>query len=101
MASRFAFASLVGLVLAFPAAAQQVVRFETTAGDFDMVLNPTNNSLLNDYAQNFVNYVQKNSYLGSWINRADTGFVLQMGGFYSNTKRPSPTIDSVRPIAAF
>jgi cyclophilin family peptidyl-prolyl cis-trans isomerase len=101
MVSRFALTLVLVLTVALSATAQQVVRFETTAGDFDMVLNPTNSPFLTDYAQNMVNYVQKNSYLGSWINRADTGFVLQMGGFYSNTKRPSPTIDSVRPIATF
>src|SRR3954453_18353663 len=82
---RFLVAVPVVLSFAFSAAAQQVVRFETTAGDFDMVLNPTNNQFLGDYAQNMVNYVQNNSYLGTWINRADTGFVLQMGGFFSNT----------------
>jgi len=46
-------------------------------------------------------YVEKHNYLGSWINRADTGFVLQMGGFFSNTKRPPPTIDSIRNVATF
>ncbi len=61
-------------------------------GDFDLVLNPTNNPVLDEYAQNMVNYVQNNSYLGSWINRASkntdgTPFVLQMGGFFSHTKR--------------
>jgi cyclophilin family peptidyl-prolyl cis-trans isomerase len=98
---RFLLAVPVVLSLSFPAAAQQVVRFQTTAGDFDMVLNPTNSPFLTDYAQNMVNYVQNNSYLGSWINRADTGFVLQMGGFFSNTKRPPPTIDSIRSIPTF
>jgi cyclophilin family peptidyl-prolyl cis-trans isomerase len=98
---RLLFAVPVVLSLAFPAAAQQVVRFETTAGDFDMVLNPTNNRFLGDYAQNMVNYVENNNYLGTWINRADTGFVLQMGGFFSNTKRPPPTIDSIRPVQTF
>ncbi len=98
---RFLLAVPVLLSLSFPAAAQQVVRFQTTAGDFDMVLNPTNSPFLTDYAQNLVNYVQSNSYLGTWINRADTGFVLQMGGFFSNTKRPPPTIDSIRPVQTF
>jgi cyclophilin family peptidyl-prolyl cis-trans isomerase len=82
-------------------AAAQVVRFETTVGEFDMVLNPTENSLLQDYVDNFVNYVEASSYNGSWINRADTGFVLQMGGFYSNTRRPPATIDSTRNFATF
>ena len=101
MFSRLAFALVLCFSFALSAPAQQVVRFETTVGDFDMVLNPTNNPVLADYAQNLVNYVERNNYLGSWINRADTGFVLQMGGFFSATKRPPPTIDSTRPVQAF
>ena len=92
----------LALVALFSAAATaQVVRFETTVGDFDMVLNPTDNSLLQGYVDNFLHYVDDNRYLGSWINRADTGFVLQMGGFYSNTKRPPLTVDSVRPVYTY
>jgi cyclophilin family peptidyl-prolyl cis-trans isomerase len=82
-------------------AAAQVVRFETSVGDFDMVLNPTNNARLRDYANNMVRYVENNSYNSSWINRADENFVLQMGGFYSHTRRPPLTIDSTRPVATF
>ena len=87
-----------GLIL--PASAQ-VVRFETTAGDFDMVLNPTNNPVLQAHVDNMLQYVEENRYLGSWINRADTGFVLQMGGFFSHTKRPPPTIASTRQVQLF
>jgi cyclophilin family peptidyl-prolyl cis-trans isomerase len=79
----------------------QVVRFQTTVGDFDMVLNPTDNPVLQDYVDNFIHYVENNSYNSSWINRAPDGFVLQMGGFYSHTRRPPPTIDSTRPFATF
>jgi peptidyl-prolyl cis-trans isomerase A (cyclophilin A) len=79
----------------------QVVRFQTSVGDFDMVLNPTENPVLQDYVDNFVHYVENNSYNSSWINRAPTGFVLQMGGFYSHTRRPPPTIESTRPLATF
>src|SRR6476620_8284285 len=86
--------------------AAQVVRFETTMGDFDMVLNPTHNTKLQGYVDNFLSYVNSDRYLGSWINRADknpdgSGFVLQMGGFFSNTKRPPLTTNSTRPVAAF
>jgi cyclophilin family peptidyl-prolyl cis-trans isomerase len=87
------------------AAFGQVVRFETTAGNFDMVLNPTHNDQLQGYVDNFLHYVNTDRYLGSWINRADKengqDFVLQMGGFFSHTKRPSLTIDSVRPVATY
>jgi cyclophilin family peptidyl-prolyl cis-trans isomerase len=84
----------------------QVVRFETTVGDFDMVLNPTHNTKLQGYVDNFLSYVNSDRYLGSWVNRAATnpdgsGFVLQMGGFFSDTKRPPLTSASTRPVAAF
>jgi cyclophilin family peptidyl-prolyl cis-trans isomerase len=97
---RFGILFVFAVSLAIPAEAQRVVRFETTEGNFDMVLNPTNNPVLADYAQNLVNYVQNNTYLGSWINRAaknqdGSPFVLQMGGFFSHTTRPSPTVNSI------
>jgi cyclophilin family peptidyl-prolyl cis-trans isomerase len=97
---RFGLFIVLVVSLAVPAEAQRVVRFETTEGNFDMVLNPTNNQFLVDYAQNLLNYVQNNAYLGSWINRAaknmdGSPFVLQMGGFFSHTKRPPPTVNSI------
>jgi cyclophilin family peptidyl-prolyl cis-trans isomerase len=103
MASRLGIVVAIYLCMAGGATAQ-VVRFETTVGDFDMVLNPTHNAALQGYVDNFLNYVDQNRYLGSWINRADknkdgSDFVLQMGGFFSNTKRPPLTIDSTRPVA--
>jgi len=84
-------------------AAAQVVRFETTMGNFDMVLNPTKNPLLQNQVDNFLHYINENSSLGSWINRAAKGqdgsdFVLQMGSVFSNTKRPSLTNESIRPV---
>jgi cyclophilin family peptidyl-prolyl cis-trans isomerase len=80
------------------AAAQQVVRFETTMGNFDMVLNPTNNPLLQNHVDNMLEYVKRETYTGTWINRAPKDFVLQMGGFYSQTLAPQFSIDQVRII---
>ncbi len=79
----------------------QVVRFETSVGDFDMVLNPTSNPVLQGHVDNMLQYVEDNRYSSSWINRADAGFVLQMGGFFSHTKRPPLTIDSTRSVVPF
>jgi cyclophilin family peptidyl-prolyl cis-trans isomerase len=79
----------------------QVVRFQTTVGDFDMVLNPTNNPVLQEHVDNMLAYVENGNYKGSWINRAPDGFVLQMGGFFSNTKRPPLNFDSVRSVFSF
>jgi cyclophilin family peptidyl-prolyl cis-trans isomerase len=96
--------ALVAALLAFsvsPAAFAQVVRFETTVGSFDMVLNPTNNPVLQGHVDNMLEYVDNGNYRGSWINRAAEGFVLQMGGFFSHTKRVPLDISSTRPVASF
>lgn len=82
-------------------AAAQVVRFETTMGDFDLVLNPTNNPVLQGHVDNMLLYVEEDQYLGSWINRAASGFVLQMGGFFSHTKRPPSLIESTHSVQTF
>jgi peptidyl-prolyl cis-trans isomerase A (cyclophilin A) len=103
--------SRVGITLVFCAwavspAVGQVVRFDTSVGSFDMVLNPTNNAQLQGHVDNILRYVENGNYNGSWINRAaelQSGgeFVLQMGGFFSHTLRPPMTIESTRPVAAF
>jgi cyclophilin family peptidyl-prolyl cis-trans isomerase len=100
MASRIGIALAICVGIASPAASQ-VVRFETSIGEFDMVLNPTNNPLLQGHVDNMLLYVENGAYNSSWINRADEGFVLQMGGFYSHTLRPPLTIASTRPVNAF
>jgi cyclophilin family peptidyl-prolyl cis-trans isomerase len=83
----------------------QVVRFETSVGSFDMVLNPTNNVRLQGHVDNMIAYVRDHRYDGSWINRADvindSPFVLQMGGFFTHTKRIPITVDSTRPVHTF
>src|SRR5690349_18577650 len=103
MISRFGIAVAVCLCMAVGAPAADVVRFETTMGDFDMVLNPTNNSVLQNHVDNMLDYVNRGTYTGTWINRAaknqdGSNFVLQMGGFYSQTSRPQDTIDQVRNL---
>jgi cyclophilin family peptidyl-prolyl cis-trans isomerase len=95
-------AALVLCAVAFSSSASgQVVRFDTTAGDFDMVLNPTNDPRLQGHVDNMLRYVEENRYNSTWINRAAEGFVLQMGGLYSHTRRPPLTIASTRPLATF
>jgi cyclophilin family peptidyl-prolyl cis-trans isomerase len=101
MGWRVRIALAVCLFAARAAVAREVVRFETSVGEFDMVLNPTNNPRLQAHVDNLLRYVEDNRYRSSWINRADEGFVLQMGGFYSHTKRPPLTIASTRPVATF
>ena len=97
MTSRLGIAVAICLCMAGGASAQ-VVRFETTMGDFDMVLNPTHNSVLQEHVNNMLEYVNRETYKGTWINRAASGFVLQMGGFYSQTLLPQFSIDQVRNL---
>lgn len=100
MLLRVCFATLF-LFSAAASVSAQVVRFETSVGSFDMVLNPTNNSRLQGHVDNMLDYVKDNRYNSSWINRADTGFVLQMGGFFSHTQRPAMTIESIHSVDTF
>jgi len=79
----------------------QVVRFETTVGNFDMVLNPANNPVLQGHVDNMLQYVESDRYRGSWINRAAPNFVLQMGGFYSHTQRVPMTIEHTHSVGSF
>lgn len=100
MLRRISCASFFCLLVASVASAQ-VVRFETSVGDFDMVLNPTNNPLLQGHVDNLISYVDANRYNCSVINRADTGFVLQMGSFMPNTLRPPTTVEGFKNITTF
>src|SRR3954451_8287810 len=100
MALRSGIAVAICLCLAGGAPAQ-VVRFETTMGNFDMVLNPTHNSKLQGHVDNMLDYIERETYKGSWINRDDTGFVLQLGGFFWVLNPPPMTSESVRSIQSF
>ena len=101
MVSRIGIGLAACFLAAVPSAAQEVIRFETSVGDFDMVLNPTNDARLQGHTENMLRYIEDNRYRSSWINRAPENFVLQMGGFYSHTRRPPPTIDSTRGVVPF
>ena len=81
-----------------PPPPRQVVRFQTTMGDFDMVLNPTNNPRLQEHVDNMLLYVEEDRYQGIWINRAAENFVLQMGSFYSQIRSAVADVESVRPM---
>jgi cyclophilin family peptidyl-prolyl cis-trans isomerase len=105
MALRVGLAVVICLCASAVAPAQ-VVRFQTTMGDFDMVLNPTNNTKLQAHVDNMLDYVERGSYNGVWINRSDrldngTPFVLQMGGFYSMTARPIGSSINARSVRSF
>ena len=104
MPIRLSLALVVAAILISAAGAprahsQEVVRFQTTVGDFDMVLNPTDNPVFDGHVENMLHYIETDAYRGSWINRAADNFVLQMGGFFSHTKRVPIDISSTRPVA--
>ena len=80
MLSRFCVAALIVCLLVVSATAQ-TVRFDTNVGTFDMELNPTGNPNLQAHVENLIAYVESGRYDLTVINRADEGFVMQMGGF--------------------
>jgi peptidyl-prolyl cis-trans isomerase A (cyclophilin A) len=71
---------VAGLLLAAvaPAQANTLVRVSTSFGDFTL-------ELFDDVApvtvRNFLNYVERGAYNGTYFHRLDAGFVLQGGGY--------------------
>lgn len=77
------------LVAVSSTASAQTVRFQTSVGAFDMLLNPTNNDDLQPLVDNMLANIAAGVYRQSVINRADSGadgdpFVLQLGGFVTD-----------------
>ena len=75
-------------------AKSQTLLFETTMGDFEMVLNPTDHPDLGAHIDNIIAYTALGRYNNTLINRAIDGFVLQMG---SLTAFPNRTLDLFQP----
>lgn len=103
--------AILGAIVAMPAntlgiAKAQTVRFETSVGDFDMVLNPTNNPTLQPLVDNIIAYVGLGRYHYSAINRAvennnddpSDDFVLQMGGFLGFPRTPNLWPQLLSPV---
>lgn len=67
------------------AATAQTVRFQTSVGAFDMLLNPTNNPDLQPHVDNMLANVAAGVYHRSVVNRAADGFVLQIGSFQTES----------------
>lgn len=55
-----------------------VVRFSSTQGDIDVELTP---DVAPKTVENFLNYVERGDYDGTFIHRSVPGFVVQGGGF--------------------
>ncbi|MCA9263449.1 MAG: peptidylprolyl isomerase [Planctomycetales bacterium] len=85
--------------------AAQTVRFSTGVGEFDMVLNPTNDPNLQPLVDNLIAYVGLGRYHNVAINRAADGtagdpsddFVMQLGGFLAFPN--APELFAANPIA--
>lgn len=87
MMTRAAALALAALLAGLGAPADaQTVRFQTSVGAFDMLLNPTNNSDLQPHVDNLLANVAAGVYHGTVLNRAVDDFVLQMGSFQTETK---------------
>ena len=67
------------LAISVSAQANTIVRISTTFGDFSLELFDTVAPLT---VQNFLNYVNRGAYNGSYFHRLDKGFVLQGGGYH-------------------
>lgn len=78
-------ASLALLLAAASLAPAQTIRFQTSVGSFDMLLNPTNNSDLQPLVDNMVANVAAGVYHNSVVNRAVDDFVLQIGSFRTSS----------------
>jgi cyclophilin family peptidyl-prolyl cis-trans isomerase len=82
-------------------ACAQVVRFQTSVGDFDLVLNPTSSPALQGHVDNMLHYVLSGRYDATVINRAARDFVLQMGGFEALSPAIPATVNGFPTIATF
>ena len=110
MYSRFVY-SLVIACLCSTYSSAQTVRFDTNVGNFDMVLNPDNDSNLQSLVDNMLAYVEAGRYDQTVINRAVEGddsdpsndFVLQMGSFLIDSIFPPSTAGefTANPIERF
>ncbi len=88
-------------ILFFATAPAEVVRFQTDVGNIDMVLNPTNDSRLQEHVDNLIDYVEARRYHCTVVNRAAEGFVLQMGGFFTTTLVAPSVVNGFEPIDTF
>ncbi len=99
------------LLLMTPKSAQgKSVQFQTNVGNFRVILNPTNNSNLLQYVENFLAYVESGRYDNTIIHRADEllgnpspgEFVVQWGSFVADiTKTDQLGRDGFSEIETF
>ena len=71
---------------------QPRVKFQTTAGDFIIELNPEKAPIT---VKNFLTYVNEGFYNGTVFHRIIPGFMAQGGGFDTSFKQ-KPTHDTIK-----
>ncbi|MGL4513415.1 MAG: peptidylprolyl isomerase [Lacipirellulaceae bacterium] len=77
--------AVAALLATAPLAGAQTVRFQTSVGAFDMLLNPTGNANLRQHVDNMLANVAAGVYHFNVVNRAAEGFVLQIGSFQADS----------------
>ena len=87
----------VGLLIpSLVAGATPVVRMDTVVGEIFVELTP---DVAPATVENFLNYVERGDYDGSFVHRADPGFVIQGGGFFfDETTGAAPGIPADPPV---
>ena len=83
------------MLLFYPAASAQTVRFQTNLGNIDVALLPESAPAT---VENFLKYVNRGSYTNSFFHRSVPGFIIQGGGFQfeNNLTREIPADPPVR-----
>lgn len=91
-------ALLAAAAVALPAQAQTLVRMQTTKGPIDIVLTDTATPLT---VVNFLGYLRRNQYDGTFFHRLAQDFVLQGGGFrWSDAQSPKlSAVATQQPVA--
>jgi peptidyl-prolyl cis-trans isomerase A (cyclophilin A) len=77
---------LLTIVAGFASHAGTLVQFRTTLGDFDVELFDADKPVT---VQNFVRYIQANSYKDSIMHRVVTNFIIQGGAIYVANRNTS------------
>lgn len=83
------------LAMSVSAQANTIVRVSTTFGDFSLELFDTATPVT---VQNFLNYVNRGAYNGSYFHRLERNFVLQGGGYRFITPSGIAAIPTDPPI---
>lgn len=97
---RFATACFAVGVAGSAFAAQERILFETNVGDFEMILNPTDNPNVQPAADRLLELVNAGHFDSGLINRADPSGVVQFGTFVADPRLRDDLTSSGWPFQA-